>query len=216
MPEAEGFRHDPRNADTGVFKGYELYYRIYRRSDMPDSDIDSTIESDMHSYFNGTDDFFAVSRDEMGDTGLSADTDEGYRRFYIEEIEERDNTIPLIGDFETADLAQRFKVDINKADSAIFLSISESYFPYPEFELKRNAISGSSSDFLSFTTNDEDYSPDDNDIVGIDSIASTDDDDNVLIVAVFVVPYGIDKFSPIYANGTSDDMTYIGYFEYQL
>ncbi|MFO7850315.1 MAG: hypothetical protein R6V67_10175 [Spirochaetia bacterium] len=197
------FFHNPRNGEVenNAFKGYELYYRIYRESDLPDEDKRDKITSDMNSYFNSTGDFISVSGDEMGATDISSDSDEGYRRFYMDSV---GDSVPLLGGFEPY-LSERFMVSINKDNSKIWVDI-----PDNDYELKRNA-EGNDSNFLSFSESIEDYKAEDNDIM-----FDSPEGEETFLIAIFAVPYGLDNYTRLFANGTSDDMTYLGYFEYNL
>jgi hypothetical protein len=206
-----GFSHDDRN-DPNVFQGYELYYRLYDQASIyADGSVDvSQIKSDMQSYFNGSNDFFSVSFDDMGTTSISSSEDRGYRRFYVQGSKE---SVPLIS-ISSGNVDSDFDaviIDDTLTGNLDLQILGDSY------SLRRNTTKSSSEDYPEFSNEGSDYELSDNDILS-DQIEEIPSGGEKLVVAVFVVPYGFDSsnFTGIFANGTSDDMSYIGYFEYNL
>ncbi len=204
------FRHDDRN-DPNVFRGYELYYRVYDYDSVESGgSVDSAqILADMNSYFNGSDDFFSVSFDELGESSIPSSIDVGYRRVYISS---RGSTIPLIP-VNSADADSSFSAYINNpSNDYLELNVLGS-----TYRLKRNTEKSSEDDFPDFSNYRDDYATSDNDILP-SNIPSIPESPGKLVVAFFAVPYGFDStnFTGIFANGTSEDMTYIGSISYNM
>ena len=205
-----GFRHDGSN-DPNVFQGYELYYRLYDQDSIyTDGSVDeSQVKSEMKSYFNGSNDFFSVSFDDLGSTSIASSKDKGYRRFYIGS---RKDSVPLVP-ISSGKVDSSFKAYLYNYSDHIELEILGT-----TYRMRRNTLKGDSgSDYPDFNNESADYDLSDNDILS-DQIDEIPTGGEKLVVAVFVVPYGFDSsnFTGIFANGTSDDMSYIGYFEYNL
>ncbi len=194
-----GFVHDPDN-DPGVFEGYEIYYRIYQQP-IDDTDIDTKILSDMNGYFNSTASFINISNEDYP-------ANVWYRRVVITDTEDNIlDSIPHLN-VSAADCQTEFDVELTR-DQTGFMYFQFS-LDYSGYNLRgySDIVGGdpverrlfSREDFLLSRNTEDPVIGNDIDVTG------------PLDIAFFAVPYGSDDVNPapIYANGTSSDMLYIG------
>jgi hypothetical protein len=187
-----GFKHDPDN-DPNVFEGYEIYYRVYSASSE-----DTKITSDLAGYFTGTAAFQDISNGDYPDGVF-------YRRMVVKDVSGNEvGTDPPLLKVSGVNCVQDFDVELVKNTEGymdiIFYYTAGTYRGYRD----GTDLEGDMP-FVPIT----EYEAENSDIAP--DINPTDG----LKIAFFAVPYGKDEINlnPIFANGTSEDMEYIGILE---
>lgn len=188
-----GFKHDPDN-DPNVFEGYEIYYRVYSASSE-----DTKITSDLAGYFTGTAAFQAISNGDYPDGVF-------YRRMVVKDVSDNEvGTDPPLLAVSGVNCVQSFTIElVNNPEGwmdIIFYYTAGTYRGYRDgTDLKGDML---------FYSSIAEYAAEDSDI------DSEIDLSEGLKIAFFAVPYGKDEINlnPIFANGTSEDMEYIGILE---
>ncbi|HDQ13743.1 MAG TPA: hypothetical protein ENN41_02880 [Sediminispirochaeta sp.] len=200
IPNEIGFTHDERNA-ADVFVGYEIYYRIY---------TDGVTEERILEDKEGFSSFSSVSGDNAHPFNYP------YIRLAVfDDCKELGLDVPHIEvpeELREVNFKVVFTESTDQNISYLDIRLSDPNDDSPPSEYRGYRNTANSEDIEDYTDGFSlsEFSIDDPDVSDV-SDDFTNNNQGVQI-AFFAVPYGMDSviLTPIYANGTGEDMVLIG------
>jgi hypothetical protein len=208
-----GFMHDSDNRSLilgeGPFVGYDIYYKFYK----DDPNTSSTAIEDKNKYFNSPSAFKAIAYDN--ESLNSTVYNNGFRKLIIGDNSTSSNPSDRVNQLiiNENEISKSFDVSLTDDNLNDIVKLSIDYIDEADPSVKYvYRIASEASQYKSFLPfDDTNYEPGtDTDFENF----TTEDLQSTMYVAFFAVTYGLDEWSPIFSNYSSDGMVYIGSFEF--